>query len=78
MIKKSKFITYLAPVQNEDEAKEYLNNIKKEHYKATHHCFAYICDEIERSNDDGEPASSAGMPMLEVLRGNNLNYCCGC
>lgn len=74
MIKKSKFITYLAPVQNEDEAKEYLNNIKKEHYKATHHCSAYICDEIERSNDDGEPASSAGMPMLEVLRGNNLNY----
>ncbi|CAM3702570.1 YigZ family protein [Erysipelothrix urinaevulpis] len=74
IIKKSKFIAYLAPVQNEDQAKEYLQAIKKEHYKATHHCSAYICDEIERSNDDGEPASSAGLPMLEVLRGNNLNY----
>lgn len=73
-INKSKFLSYLAPVQNEEEAKEYLSSIKKEHHKATHHCSAYICDDIERSNDDGEPASSAGMPMLQVLRGNNMNY----
>ena len=74
LINKSKFITYLTPIQSEDEAKEYLLSIKKEHHKAAHHCSAYICDEIERSNDDGEPASSAGMPMLQVLRGNKMNY----
>lgn len=73
-INKSKFLSYLAPVQNEEEAKEYLLSIKKEHHKATHHCSAYICDDIERSNDDGEPASSAGMPMLQVLRGKDMNY----
>lgn len=71
-ISKSKFITYLAPVQTEDEAKEYLKQVKKDHPKATHHCSAYVVGEIERSNDDGEPASSAGLPMLQVLRGNDL------
>lgn len=74
-ISKSKFITYLAPVRTEDEAKDFLRSIKKMHPKATHHCSAYVCDEIERSNDDGEPSSSAGLPMLQVLRGHNLNYC---
>lgn len=71
-IKKSKFITYLMPVETEDEAKDYLKLVKKMHPKATHHCSAYIVKGIERSNDDGEPASSAGLPMLEVLRGNRM------
>lgn len=71
-ISKSKFLSYLAPVQSEDEAKEYLREIKRLHPKATHHCSAYVVGEIERSNDDGEPASSAGLPMLQVLRGNDL------
>ncbi|WZU03070.1 YigZ family protein [Erysipelothrix sp. D19-032] len=48
--------------------------MKKEHPKATHHCSAYVVGEIERSNDDGEPSSSAGLPMLQVLRGNKMNY----
>lgn len=69
---KSKFITYLAPVEDEESAKEYLRHIKKIHPKATHHCSAYVVGEIERSNDDGEPASSAGLPMLQVLRGHEL------
>lgn len=73
-IQKSKFITYLKPVQTEDEAKEYLKDIRKLHPKAVHHCSAMVIGEIERSNDDGEPASSAGMPMLQVLRGNNLQF----
>lgn len=71
-ISKSKFLSYLAPIYSEDEAKEYLKMIKKMHPKATHHCSAYVVGEIERSNDDGEPASSAGLPMLQVLRGNHL------
>ena len=73
-ISKSKFLSYLAPVKTEEEAKEYLREIKKMHPKATHHCSAFICGDIERSNDDGEPASSAGLPMLQVLRGNNLDF----
>ncbi|NLW15317.1 MAG: YigZ family protein, partial [Erysipelothrix sp.] len=72
-INKSKFITYLSPISSEDEAKEYLRAIKKDHPKAAHHCSAYVVGEIERSNDDGEPASSAGLPMLQVLRGNELH-----
>ena len=71
-ITKSKFLTYLSPIDSEDEAKEILKAIKKEHPKAAHHCSAYVVGEIERSNDDGEPSSSAGLPMLQVLRGNNL------
>ena len=71
-LSKSKFLSYLAPVQTEDEAKDYLRAIKKIHPKATHHCSAYVVGDIERSNDDGEPASSAGLPMLQVLRGNHL------
>lgn len=73
IISKSKFLSYLAPVSDEDEAKEYLRMIKKEHPKATHHCSAFIVGDIERSNDDGEPASSAGLPMLQVLRGSDLD-----
>lgn len=72
-INKSKFITYLKPIVDEDDAKEYLRSIKKMHPKAAHHCSAYVVGEIERSNDDGEPASSAGLPMLQVLRGNELH-----
>ncbi|WP_342621705.1 YigZ family protein [Erysipelothrix sp. P66] len=71
-INKSKFIGFLAPINSEEEAKAYLKSIKKMHPKATHHCSAYRTGEIERSNDDGEPASSAGLPMLQVLRGHKL------
>ena len=71
---KSKFLSYLAPVKTEEEAKDYLKEIKRLHPKATHHCSAFICGDVERSNDDGEPASSAGLPMLQVLRGNNLDF----
>lgn len=71
-IQKSKFITYLAPVADEEAAKEFLRRVKKEHPKATHHCSAYRVLDIERSNDDGEPASTAGMPMLQALRSANL------
>lgn len=72
-INKSKFIGFLAPIRSEEEAKAYLKSIKKMHPKATHHCSAYRIQEIERSNDDGEPASSAGLPMLQVLRGHKLD-----
>lgn len=70
---KSQFITYLKRVESEDEAKDYILSIKKLHPKATHHCQAFIIDEMtQRSNDDGEPSGTAGIPMLEVLRKRNL------
>ncbi len=66
-IKKSKFITYLHRCADEQDAKDYLRLIKKEHPQATHHCTAMIIGQIMRSNDDGEPSQTAGHPMLDVL-----------
>ena len=72
-IKKSKFITYLHRTNNEDEAKEYLRLIKKEHPQANHHCTAMIIGQTMRSNDDGEPSQTAGHPMLDVLMHHEMN-----
>lgn len=69
-IKKSRFICHLQRVENEEEAQEFIDDIKKEHWKATHNCSAYTIgmnDEIQRANDDGEPSGTAGVPMLEIF-----------
>lgn len=74
-IEKSKFITYLKRVFSEEEAKAYLHQIQKMHPNATHHCYAFVIgehDEIQRSNDNGEPSGTAGVPMLESLRKNHV------
>ncbi|XBG81060.1 YigZ family protein [Enterococcus cecorum] len=74
-IKKSKFICHLFRIENEEQAKEYIAKIKKEHYKANHNCSAYMLGEnfeIQRSSDDGEPSGTVGVPMLEVLKKNQL------
>lgn len=74
-IKKSKFICHLFRIENEEQAKEYIAKIKKEHYKANHNCSAYMLGEnfeIQRSSDDGEPSGTAGVPMLEVLKKKQL------
>lgn len=71
-IKKSKFITYLHRTQDEQEAKDFLKAIKKEHPNANHHCTAMIIGNIVRSNDDGEPSQTAGHPMLDVLLHNQM------
>lgn len=73
--KKSKFISYIMPVYTEQEAVDFINSIKKRHYDATHNCSAFILGEtanIQRSSDDGEPSGTAGVPILEVLRKENL------
>lgn len=72
--KKSEFIGYIAHVKTRRQAAEYLAKIKKKHYDATHHCFAYIIkdEKIERQSDDGEPRKTAGMPILEVIRHSGL------
>ncbi len=68
-IKKSRFITYLFPVDNEVSVKLLINDVKLKHPKANHHCFAYVLskDNIERFDDDHEPTHTAGKPMLYVL-----------
>jgi len=72
-INRSTFICYLKRINNEEEAKDYLKEIKKLHPKATHHCYAYrINDSLQRSNDDGEPAGTAGIPILEVLHKSDV------
>lgn len=69
--KKSKFISYAKPVYSEEEALKFLSQVRKKHYDATHNCYAYILGEsmnIQRSSDDGEPSGTAGVPILEVLK----------
>lgn len=69
--RKSKFISYVQPVYSEDEALQFLNGIRKKHYDASHNCYAFILGDsmnIQRSSDDGEPSGTAGVPILEVLK----------
>lgn len=71
-IKKSRFICYLIPIKNEQDAKQQLNKLKKQTSQATHHCFAYIVDQHEHMSDDGEPSGTAGKPILTTLQSNHL------
>ena len=78
-IKKSRFICHTKRVYNEEEARDFISAIKKEHYKATHNCSAFIVgerSEIKRTSDDGEPSGTAGVPMLGVLENHNLTNVC--
>ena len=73
VISKSRFICSLKKVKTEEEAQEFIKAVKKEFWDATHNCSAYIIDEQhQRSSDDGEPSGTAGMPMLGVLRKQEL------
>lgn len=74
IIKKSKFITYTKKVMTEIDAISFLNDIKDEYKDATHVCYAYIIDNHQKYSDDGEPSSTAGKPMFDILEKNNLNY----
>ena len=74
-IKKSRFLCYLYPLQDAADFPPILAALRKEHYKAAHHCSAYIIgpDSLtQKMSDDGEPAGTAGVPMLEVLKQRQL------
>lgn len=78
-IKKSRFICHVKRVYSEEEARAFIAAIKKEHYKATHNCSAFIIGEksdIKRTSDDGEPSGTAGVPMLGVLEKHELTNLC--
>ncbi|TYS13098.1 YigZ family protein [Rossellomorea vietnamensis] len=74
-IERSRFIAHIKRAESEEEAHEFINTIKKEHWNANHNCSAYMIGEhnlIQKANDDGEPSGTAGVPMLEVLKKRNL------
>lgn len=75
-IKSSRFIGELAPVKNEQEAKDFLKEMRKKYHDARHHCFAYRIGREPHLNfkqsDDGEPSKTAGFPILHLLNHSNL------
>ncbi|RKL68320.1 YigZ family protein [Salipaludibacillus neizhouensis] len=74
-IQKSRFIAYVQRVTSEDEARNFIDSIKKKHRDANHNCSCYMIGEqdlIQKANDDGEPSGTAGVPMLEVLKQRKL------
>mgnify|MGYP000979950809 FL=1 len=78
-IKKSHFICHAKRVYSEEEARDFIAAIKKEHYKATHNCSAFIVgekSEIKRTSDDGEPSGTAGVPMLGVMENHQVTNVC--
>ncbi len=73
--KKSRFIAAAAPVRSEEEALQIIEQIRKKYWDARHNCYAYVIGErgeLERFSDDGEPGGTAGKPILEVIKGEEL------
>lgn len=78
-IEKSVFIAYCKRVESQEEAEEFISEIKKKHYDATHNVFAYRLNRdplVEKSSDDGEPSGTAGLPVLNLLRQRNIRNVC--
>ncbi len=75
VIERSRFIANCVHAESEEEARAFVEKIRAEHPLATHNCFAFVADDagnLLRFSDDGEPQGTAGMPILEVLRGKKL------
>ena len=74
--KKSRFIATVRPAQTEEDASVFIAEMKKKYWNATHNCSAFLVgehNEIQRSNDDGEPSGTAGHPMLDVLLAEGIH-----
>ena len=73
-VKRSRFLCTIARVDTEDAARAAVERLRKQHWDARHHCSAFrLHPDVERSSDDGEPAGTAGAPMLDVLRGRDVS-----
>lgn len=75
-VKRSRFLATLARAEDEAAARAVVERLRREHWDARHHCSAFVLGpgaELQRSSDDGEPAGTAGPPMLEVLRGREVS-----
>ena len=75
--KRSRFIGYAKPVTTQDEAMDFINQIRSKHWDATHNVYAYVLREgqARRYSDDGEPSGTAGVPVLDVLLKENITDC---
>jgi uncharacterized YigZ family protein len=77
-VKRSRFLCRLVRVETEDAARSVIDDARREHYGARHHCSAFVLgpasapDQVRRSNDDGEPSGTAGRPMLEAITGREF------
>ena len=74
IINKSRFIGIVSKVMTKDEVLNILNKVKEQYPDATHICYAYSLPNIEKYSDDNEPMGTAGIPILDILRKNNLTY----
>lgn len=75
-VKRSRFLCTLERVADEDSARAVVERLRKQHWDARHHCSAFVLGSdgaVQRSSDDGEPAGTAGAPMLDVLRGHEVS-----
>ena len=75
-IKRSEFIAQIFHAESPEEADEFIEAVRKKHYRARHNCYAYVMGDsadIKKASDDGEPASTAGRPILSVIENNGLN-----
>ena len=75
---RSRFIGYVRPVTDEQQALDFIEEKKKQHWDAKHNVYAYIIREggVQRYSDDGEPGGTAGMPMMDVLKNEGIVNCC--
>ncbi len=78
IVKKSRFIGYVRPVKTQQEALDFISEIKTKHWDATHNVYAYVLREggVRRFSDDGEPQGTAGIPSLDVLLKEEVTDCC--
>ncbi len=72
-VKQSKFITLLYKINNIDDVNKCLQEAKNNYKDATHYCYAYKFDDIQKFSDDGEPGGTAGLPIMEVLNKRNIS-----
>ncbi|MBE5734015.1 MAG: YigZ family protein [Clostridiales bacterium] len=75
VIERSKFICSVKNIENEDDAKAFIESVRKKHSLANHNCYAYIADDkglVQKFSDDGEPQGTAGLPMLDVLKNKKM------
>lgn len=74
IIKYSRFISLIFRVNSKEEVNYYLNKTKNDYPNASHYCYGYVIDNDIKSSDNGEPSGTAGIPILNQITSNNLNY----
>lgn len=79
VINKSRFIAHIKPVESEEDAKAFINQVSTKHREAAHNCSAYTIGDqmnIQKANDNGEPSGTAGVPMLGILKKLEIHNAC--